>query len=107
MKNKKMPPQPGAIISVIFLWKSHGLHSTSSSKRKVFNLYRWGFIFAISSRGMTTTKRKKTLHCLVQKYADHTSKFKQIFLPKIIYLLPLQLQSEKKSKMDTRKKTYT
>jgi len=99
MKNKKMPPQPGAIISVIFLWKSHGLFSTSSSKRKVFNLYRWVFIFAMSSRGM--------LHCPVQKYTDHTSKFKQTFLPKVVYLLPLQLQSEKKSKLDTQKKTYT
>lgn len=53
------------------------------------------YLFNQFQRNDLTTKKKKNL-CLVQKYNDHTRKFKQTFLPKT----KLQLQSEN-SKMDT------
>lgn len=56
--------------------------------------------------GLTTKRKKKNLHCLVQKYTGHTPKFKQISLQKIIYPSPLQLLSEKKSEMDTQRNAY-
>lgn len=76
--------------------------------KKSFQFIQMGFYLRNQfQRNDLTTKRKKNLHCLVQKYTDHTSKLEQTFLPKIIYPVSLQLQSEKKSKVDTWKKTYT
>lgn len=78
-------------------------------KKKSFQFIQMGFYLRnqFQRNDLTTKRKKKTLACLVQKYTNHTPKFKQTFLPKLFYPLPLQLQSEKKSKMDTQKTTYT